>query len=499
MPGVFTQSLNFLSPEEIGYQHRLGADKTMINVGSVGQPRDGDPRACYVVIEDDMGTVHDASLVQLFRTKLDTEEGVIITAHPIASGTYGDPLTDLALIGGSANVAGVFTWDEPDPGKVYPTAVDTASYKVKFTPENQEFPAITDIMVSPSINRKRVMAVVDTAVKLYGQPNPLFTAKCEELVGADDISVLNLTLKSAATETSEVGNYDVTSATGLGENGNYHVTLDGSGKLSIISAADKTRLEELLSKAALMVEADYPALLWTQFIATLSEAKSVHANVSATQLEVAYAVHSLDEIMDVLVKTLSIQINLTSDAQHVVKGGYFKVNASFKDIVNGNAAILKVKYDTSLFRYSGCTAKDGVSVLTTEETENGVNITIMIQDYSAGDLLDLSFYAKEDADLAANKSLIIVDTDIVIRSEDGSKKILSSTGELSITVNHAVEGDVNGDGLVDLIDLSDIIDAFGITSAPRNWATQYKHMDFNGNGSIDISDITYVAQLIIYI
>jgi len=24
----------------------------MINVGSVGQPRDGDPRACYVVLED---------------------------------------------------------------------------------------------------------------------------------------------------------------------------------------------------------------------------------------------------------------------------------------------------------------------------------------------------------------------------------------------------------------------------------------------------------------
>ena len=24
----------------------------MINVGSVGQPRDGDPRACYVILDD---------------------------------------------------------------------------------------------------------------------------------------------------------------------------------------------------------------------------------------------------------------------------------------------------------------------------------------------------------------------------------------------------------------------------------------------------------------
>jgi predicted phosphodiesterase len=53
VPGVFTQGLNFLSPEEIGYQYRLTGEKTMVNVGSVGQPRDGDSRACYVVLEDE--------------------------------------------------------------------------------------------------------------------------------------------------------------------------------------------------------------------------------------------------------------------------------------------------------------------------------------------------------------------------------------------------------------------------------------------------------------
>ncbi|HEX7450469.1 MAG TPA: metallophosphoesterase, partial [Pirellulales bacterium] len=34
--------------------YRLTPEKTMVNVGSVGQPRDGDPRACYVVLEDEM-------------------------------------------------------------------------------------------------------------------------------------------------------------------------------------------------------------------------------------------------------------------------------------------------------------------------------------------------------------------------------------------------------------------------------------------------------------
>ncbi len=55
VPGVFTQGLNFLSPEEVNYTYRHSDEKTMINVGSVGQPRDGDPRSCYAILED--GTV----------------------------------------------------------------------------------------------------------------------------------------------------------------------------------------------------------------------------------------------------------------------------------------------------------------------------------------------------------------------------------------------------------------------------------------------------------
>ena len=52
VPGVFTQSLNFFSPEDIGGTFKLGDEKVMVNVGSVGQPRDGNRKACYVVLED---------------------------------------------------------------------------------------------------------------------------------------------------------------------------------------------------------------------------------------------------------------------------------------------------------------------------------------------------------------------------------------------------------------------------------------------------------------
>lgn len=52
VPGVFTEDREFFSPDELGGRYTLGDLKAMVNVGSVGQPRDRDPRACYVVLED---------------------------------------------------------------------------------------------------------------------------------------------------------------------------------------------------------------------------------------------------------------------------------------------------------------------------------------------------------------------------------------------------------------------------------------------------------------
>jgi diadenosine tetraphosphatase ApaH/serine/threonine PP2A family protein phosphatase len=61
VPGVFTEGYQFFAPEEIDNEYTLGEGKVMINVGSVGQPRDGDPRACYVVLEDGLpaNATHD--------------------------------------------------------------------------------------------------------------------------------------------------------------------------------------------------------------------------------------------------------------------------------------------------------------------------------------------------------------------------------------------------------------------------------------------------------
>lgn len=58
VPGVFVENLSdelysFHAPDEIDYLYKLDQKKLLVNVGSVGQPRDGDWRACYVLLDND--------------------------------------------------------------------------------------------------------------------------------------------------------------------------------------------------------------------------------------------------------------------------------------------------------------------------------------------------------------------------------------------------------------------------------------------------------------
>ena len=59
-----------------------------------------------------------------------------------------------------------------------------------------------------------------------------------------------------------------------------------------------------------------------------------------------------------------------------------------------------------------------------------------------------------------------------------------------------VEGDTNEDFMVDMIDLSNMVDWFGYNEETEGWDDWYVYFDFNGNGRIDVYDIAYVARLI---
>jgi len=92
VPGVFTENLaqdlyQFNAPDDIDYVHKLDSRKTLVNVGSVGQPRDGDWRACYVLLDGDT--------IRFRRVEYDIDTTVKkIHAIPDLDNFLGDRLRD---------------------------------------------------------------------------------------------------------------------------------------------------------------------------------------------------------------------------------------------------------------------------------------------------------------------------------------------------------------------------------------------------------------------
>ncbi len=92
VPGVFVEQAPddvyaFHSPEEVEHCYKLDARKTLCNVGSVGQPRDGDPRACYVLL--------DGETIRYRRVEYDIESTIKkIYAVPELENFLGDRLRD---------------------------------------------------------------------------------------------------------------------------------------------------------------------------------------------------------------------------------------------------------------------------------------------------------------------------------------------------------------------------------------------------------------------
>ena len=51
LPGIFFSNNKFLPQDEIEGKVPVKNRKMFVNTGSVGQPRDGDPRACYAIYD----------------------------------------------------------------------------------------------------------------------------------------------------------------------------------------------------------------------------------------------------------------------------------------------------------------------------------------------------------------------------------------------------------------------------------------------------------------
>jgi len=58
IPGIFFEDPRFVPQREVPESFRYEGRKMLINVGSVGQPRDHDPRACYLTVEEGLFRFH---------------------------------------------------------------------------------------------------------------------------------------------------------------------------------------------------------------------------------------------------------------------------------------------------------------------------------------------------------------------------------------------------------------------------------------------------------
>jgi len=92
IPGVFQEEYSFHSPDEIGHEVKLGEHKILVNVGSVGQPRDGDNRAAYVVLDSPSSPT---KTVKFRRVAYDFEKTIAkIYAIPELDNFLGDRLRE---------------------------------------------------------------------------------------------------------------------------------------------------------------------------------------------------------------------------------------------------------------------------------------------------------------------------------------------------------------------------------------------------------------------
>lgn len=84
IPGVMTPEA-FIRSSDCDNVFQLGTIPALINVGSVGQPRDGDSRACYVIYSDETVTFHRVPYpIDVTREK--------ILAIPELDDSFGDRL-----------------------------------------------------------------------------------------------------------------------------------------------------------------------------------------------------------------------------------------------------------------------------------------------------------------------------------------------------------------------------------------------------------------------
>ncbi|MEM8875219.1 MAG: metallophosphoesterase family protein [Planctomycetota bacterium] len=95
VPGVFLEGPDFYSPDELELTFVPAGEKAVVNVGSVGQPRDRDPRASFVLLDETGGGDDQGPKVTFVRLAYDIDAvAKKVQAIPALDNFLGSRLMD---------------------------------------------------------------------------------------------------------------------------------------------------------------------------------------------------------------------------------------------------------------------------------------------------------------------------------------------------------------------------------------------------------------------
>jgi hypothetical protein len=171
------------------------ATSTAIGVYSLGA------NAIAATLSDPGSRLGNYTVTQNLGTLTITQATTILTWPTPAAITYGTPLSATQLDATSGGVAGTFGYS-PVAGTVLAAGPQTLS--VTFTPNDTADYSVATLTVALTVNKAPLTVSPNSASRLYGVANPVFTGSIIGLVAGDTITA---TYASAANMTTVVGVY----------------------------------------------------------------------------------------------------------------------------------------------------------------------------------------------------------------------------------------------------------------------------------------------------
>jgi len=194
---------------------------------------------------------------------------------------------------------------------------------------------------------------------------------------------------------------------------------------------------------------------------------------------------------------------LESEGGNLFIGDVVAITPKFDVTVDSNAAILNFCFDPEKLSFAGFAPADGVSALYMDiETPGVATVCLMVNDYNTTEYGTLYLEAVTDL-VGAEDWYDVYSTALLAVRLPGDEEAKAKTSFEASYVYAAVPstpglvGDSDFNGVLNLIDLSNILDVYGMTSEHPEW-DRYKHMDYVQDGAILIEDIVFVAMLVLY-